>query len=390
MIVTQQAVRVYASAAYTDEHNTPRLDLLGGQPVEITPYLLDGSGAYGRAKVYLGAPVPAIVEGSLIRQAIGYKLLEWFTGQPLRGDPERMIDDGLAEIDATKQWQADWYLTIIVEQDVEISDEHSVDNKYVWFVDDTYERGRSFLDVASPHIDRIATLAATVLAPQTFGDVALTDRVFFSAPGRKTFSLPESNLSANGQVRTLVQYLDLSNLNSRLQASSQLSDETTETVKAVTFWWLSGLKEKDLWRAFMLFFIGFELLHGRMGRRCYDRAVTCPYMQGSDQVTREMTPVLNALLSKKKATVGQVIPKGQLDESDAAEFAAMALALLPARADADFDTFSRMKTLRNSVTHGKRRINEVTFPVHELRDLLGVYIGAVVNDDIVACKAASS
>lgn len=379
MRVTQQAVRAYRSSAYFADQQIPRLDPLGGRPVVIDPYPLIGQA--GRAKLYLGAPAPEIVDANRVRLALSGPLLEALTGgQPLDPDIDRVIEDALARLDTSESGETDWYLTLIVEQDIDVPDSLLIARRYYWFADDLFARTRAFRAVATPELDMLALLATTVLEPQVFETVAVEDRVYFSAPGRVPCSAPEARLSGNGSVRRHIRYLDVDALRARAEMGATFPPDARRVLEAVVSWWLTGLRETDPWRAFMQFFIGLESLHGRMGRRCYDRAVTGARMQGADQAAREGTPLLAALLSKKKEGKGQILPKSQLEDSAAAEFAALALALRPASADDDFATFSRMKTLRNDLVHGKKQVSGVAFPVADLRDLLRRYIDAAIDD----------
>ena len=160
MQITLNAVRIYGSAAY--QGTTP-----GQQPALLTipvgTYELDASTrTQGNATIYLGPPVPWVQEASRIRRAIGTFSLEWLRGTPFPTDPDAAIASAIAQPDAAATWQDTWYVTLVVAQDVDVPTSDLLDKQYVWFVSQPYDRARTFLQLASPYLDRLALLSSTI------------------------------------------------------------------------------------------------------------------------------------------------------------------------------------------------------------------------------------
>lgn len=379
MKITQKAVRVYASAAYKD--TSPHKELTH-VPLTLEPLHLTGDANPARALVYFGEPVPWVLEAFQIRRIIGrWWLNTTFRGMPLPTDPDTAIAEEISQINLGESWHDPWYVTIVVEQDIDVTDSGITDYQYVWLVDDIWERASRFQMIAVPHIDRLALLASTAMSIAAFEKVVIEDHVYFAAPGRRTFGLPEPRMSARLQVSRPLHSLDEEALERRLHAALDLTPSDLGWLDRVTPWLLAGLREEDPWKAFMQLFTGLELLHEGLVKRYYDRVVGSGCVHGSDLASLKSTPVLAALLNRKQTKISS-----RRDLSQQGEFAVIALALFPLDADADFETFVRIKRLRNDVSHGDRTFAETTFPVSDLRKLLTRYLDAAIQEHHAATR----
>lgn len=375
--VTLKAVRVYGSAAYKNDVAQSELPT---HLITLDPYRIDDAGNQGRALIYLGSPVLWVKEASRIRQAIGYIVLNWFRGISVQSDSDTAINQALQELDFTKQWQDSWYVTIVLDQDVDFPDEAILNNEHVWLDSNpnAYEQADNFERVAVPHLDRLAVLASTVIVPDALETVIMADHVFFATPDRRAFGLPKSHLSARLQVSHALNNLDLSALEMRLRMCATLTKDALEWLDLVTPWWLAGLREQDSWRAFAQLFTGLELLHSRLVKRYYPRVVGSSRIVGSDSASRKTTPILAALFDDRDWKAVKACSK----LPQRGDFAILALALFPRQADADFNTFMSIKHVRDAVAHGEQKVDATTFPVSELRSLFGRYLDAAIQEHL--------
>ena len=378
MQVTLNAVRVYGSAAYLGTTPEQQPALL---TIPVGTYVLDTTGTQGNATIYLGPPVPWVREASLIRRAIGHFNLEWFRGSPFPTDPDAAIAAAIAQPDAAATWQDSWYVTLVLAQDVDVPTSAFLDKQYVWFVDDPFDRAQKFLQLASALLDRLALLSSTILAPDAFERIIIADHVYFTAPGRIAFGLPEGGMTARLQVSKPYSALDVNALKGRLQASVSAPSDVFTWLEIVTPWWLMGLREEDPWKAFMQLYTGLELLHTSLVQRYYPRVRQRPAVRIANQAALQRSRVLAALWK----TDPQAKPLrlcARKDLNDRGEFAVLVLALFPAQADADFAVFERIKKIRNKVVHGHQTIAQTSFPVSDVRELLRRYLDAALVEQM--------
>ncbi len=375
--VTQHAVRVYGSSAYKDHNSQGEQQT---QQIALDPYSLNDFGTQGRALMYLGTPPAWVKEASALRRIMGRMFLGWLTGTPVPENSDKGIAEALQVFDTTQQWQDIWYVTLVIEQDIIVPDTAIIDNEYMWLDGDipVYAMAEKFQQITSPHLDRLATLASTIVSPDAFEKVVISDYIFFSAPGRKTFGWPESHASFHGQVSRSLESLDVKALETRLREGISLPFDALEWLNVVTPWWLAGLCEQDSWRAFAQLFAGLELLHSRLVKRYYPRIVSSSRIVGSDLAARKTSPILNTLFNQKNLAL--ITPCSKLHQRG--EFAVLALALFPRQADADFDAFTSIKSMRDAVAHGEQTVNATLFPVNELRSLFKRYLDAAIEEHL--------
>ncbi len=380
--VTQHAVRVYGSAAYKPNNSS---DVMQLRPITLDPYILDDMGSQGRAFIYLGAPVAWVKDASEIRQAIGHMILSMLSGTPLSPDPELRIKEAMEAIDTDKGWQDPWYVTIVLEQDFTVPDDAITGNEYLWLDSDipVYARAENYQQITTPHLDRLATLASTIVASDAFEEVVVANHVFFSTAGRRTFGWPQLHTSVNAQISHSLDNLDFAAIEARLRQATMLTKSAFDWLDLVIPWWLAGLREQDSWRAFVQLFAGLELLHSRLVKRYYSRVIGSSHITASDLASRKTSPILSSLFNQKD--VRTTTPCSKLFHRG--EFAILALALFPTQADADFNVFESIKKVRDAVAHGEQTIEKTTFPLLELRTLFGRYLDAAIQEHLTPSAA---
>jgi hypothetical protein len=263
MKATQKAVRVYASNAYA----TPSPDQQqSSSPIVLEPFPLNDEGAQGRALIYFGSSVDWIKKALAIRQAVGTIGLNWLSGVSLDHDPDEAIRAALAQNEADQTWQNAFYLTIVVEHDIEAPDSNLIKRDFLW-LDPRFEQASQFEQIASPHLERLAALVSTSVAPDVFNNVLMDDHIYFAAPGRRTFGFPNWTMKVTAHITRTLESLDVQTIERRLHRSARLGSKELEWLKPVIPWWLAAQSESDPWKAFVLLFTGFGLLHKGTFRR---------------------------------------------------------------------------------------------------------------------------
>lgn len=372
MNVTLRAVRVYGSASRYGSQ--PQLDPLGG-PITLEDYPRLENGPRHRALVFLGAPVEPIMQATRVRMAVGHVLMNWLQGEPLPTDADAAIEFALQQVDAPSQWA--WYITIVIDREVEIEDRLINSNKYIWLEGEyVYRLEDEFAAFATPYIDRIATYIATVIDPWFLHQTAIKDRVFFTAPEHITFGLPRGTGTVEFEVVRTVESLDLSKLGRRLHASTTLTEQKQEWLDDLKGWYLAALGEDDTWKQFFWFYLCIEILSGQLAPQFYDQVMTQIGMRSGDPCPPNSTPLVDALCNSKKviAPRGDMLGKGRFLRG---KFAIVTLALFPHTADAEFAEFEKLKDVRDSLAHGES-LQARDLPAATARTLVQRYLNAVV------------
>ena len=187
MEIALQAVRVYGSKSQYG--SSPRLCPTDGC-LALEGYPRPGE----RCVVLLGAPSESVLRANQVRRAIGYVLLSGHFGQAPDPEAERdlLIGKALDEGPTPSASDYNWYVTLVLERRVSVADGSVADRRYLWLdFGEAMRLESELLTYARPQIDLLATCVSTVLGKIFFHVVALEDRVFFSAPGRESFGLPE-------------------------------------------------------------------------------------------------------------------------------------------------------------------------------------------------------
>ncbi|HHT9135513.1 MAG TPA: hypothetical protein ACFYD2_11500, partial [Candidatus Avalokitesvara rifleensis] len=181
MKITLQAVRIYGSKSQYG--STPRFCPSDG------PIILDSfPGKTERSFIYLGTPPELILRANKVGKAIRILF-----GKALNPEANRdaLIEKELGELTDFPVSDYNWYITIVVEREVDVTDADMTDSKYLWL---RWERAleieKDFEFYAFPHIDLLATYASTIIKPTFFEKVIIDDYIFFLAANREPFRLP--------------------------------------------------------------------------------------------------------------------------------------------------------------------------------------------------------
>jgi hypothetical protein len=250
-----------------------------------------------------------------------------------------LIEEALREEDARAARQPNWYVSVVVEQDIDLQEGFVPDRKYLWVdVAKAMELEAGLRSHASPHLDVLATCVSTVIASDFFEEVVVDDRVFFSAPGRDSFGLPSFSVGAVGVIMERpLESLALTELERRLHGAAKLPRGKHQSLDTVARWHLAAIAERDPWKRFFWSFLALEVLTHR----------------------------LFAILDTPT--------EGRMDLAD--RFELVALRLFPDRAASDLADFRRGKKARDDLAHGRPREAD-RLPVMAVRSLLERYLAA--------------
>lgn len=379
MKVALQAVRVYGSR--TARYGVrPRLDPLG-QPITLTQYPSAAEGHIHRSLIYLGAPVESVVQAARIRMAIGRILLGWLTGNTPGANPDVAIKEALQQIEDPLRSVGDWYITILIEREIEVEDHLINDSAYVWLDDKAaYQYENGFKAFAAPYIDRLAVYVGTVIDPACLETIVLSDRVFFSAAHHTPFGLPRSYTPVRPSILQSLDDLSIELLEQRLQASARLSDQQQEWLDGVKHWYLAALGEQDVWKQFFWSYLCLELLSEQLAPRLYDRAMTTLGIKSGDTCAPGSPPLIRALCTSKGqiASHTDLLAPGKFLRG---KFALVTQALFPTTATAELNTFEQLTVARNSLAHGDH-LDAMNLPIAAARELTQRYLAASVADQL--------
>ena len=337
MRITLQAARVYGSESQYGP--TPRR-CPGSGPIALDGYPAPPE----RSWILLGAPPESILRADRVRRPIGrVSLAGGFGGAADPGaQRDMLIEQALEGEDAQPAREPNWYVTVVVEREIDLQEGFVGDSKYLWVEESkAMQLERDFRAYASAHLDVLATCASTIIDSGFFEEVIVNDRVFFSAPGRESFGLPAFSVGAIGVViKAPLESLALVELERRLHGAARLPRGKHQSLDTVARWHLAAVTERDPWKRFFWSFLALEVLTYRL-------------FAALD------TPM-----------------KGNMHLAD--KFELVALWLFPDRAASDLADFRGGKKARDDLAHGRPR--EVgRLPVVPVRSLLERYLDAGVQ-----------
>lgn len=333
MEIALQAVRVYGSKSQYG--SSPRLCPTDGC-LALEGYPRPGE----RCVVLLGAPSESVLRANQVRRAIGYVLLSGHFGQAPDPEAERdlLIGKALDEGPTPSASDYNWYVTLVLERRVSVADGSVADRRYLWLdFGEAMRLESELLTYARPQIDLLATCVSTVLGKIFFHVVALEDRVFFSAPGRESFGLPEFSFPRM-TVNMSGGSADTGRLRQLLQGVASLPQGERLWLKSANYWYLAALGERDSWKRFLSSYFAMEILTNKLVEKLYDHVVAGLRLEGYER-------------SALKTAIGRiVVPREQL--TLAGKFAIVALGLFPDSATQDLMDFQKMNRIRNRLAHG--------------------------------------
>jgi hypothetical protein len=339
MLITLKASRIYASDSQFGP--SPR-NSLQAEPFVLSDYPVAGE----RALVSFGAPVESILSASKVRAALAnFILTRAFTNMAGSADnPDLAIEKKLRSMTPPSALtSANWYISIIIERDVDISDEFMSVKKFMWLdPQKAMELERDFLPHATECCDVLSSYLTTLIEPIFFERLAMTDRVFFFSAGREPFGMPTIHGGSAGvSITRSINALDLPRIEQRLRSFASGSPQRHAWLNTLSHWRLAALQENDPLRSFLWAFLALEILTHKMAQFLHAEVITNALIQ----------PAVSLLGSSSSTALSElIVPNDQLTLK--AKFALLALALSPATADQDVATFAAAKKARDRFSHG--------------------------------------
>jgi hypothetical protein len=336
--MTLQAARVYGSES---QYGPTSRRCPGSGPIALDGYPASPE----RSWILLGAPPGFILRADRVRRAIGRVSLAGGFGKAAdpRAQRDMLIEQALEGEDVQPARQPNWHVTVVVEREIDLPEAFVGDSKYLWVEErKAMELETDFRSHASPHLDLLATCASTIIDSGFFEEVIVNDRVFFCAPGRESFGLPEFSVGAIGVViKAPLESLALTEVERRLHAAAKLPGDKRQRLHTVARWHLAAIAEHDPWKRFFWSFLALEVLTHKL-------------------FAAKGTPT-----------------KGKMELAD--KFNLVALWLFPDRAASDLADFRRAKKARDNLAHGE--LSDVReLPIGAVRSLLERYLDRAVAD----------
>ena len=365
MRITLQAARVYGSKSQYGP--TPRL-CPGSGPIALDGYPAPPE----RSWILLGAPPESILRADRVRRAIGWVSLPGGFGKAADPGAQRdmLIEQALEGEDAQPAREPNWYVTVVVEREIDLQEGFVGDSKYLWVEErKAMELETDFRSYASPHLDVLAACASTIIDSGFFEEVIVNDRVFFCAPGRESFGLPSFSVGAIGVViKTPLESLALTELERRLHCAARLPPEKLQSLDTVARWHLAAIAEHDPWKRFFWSFLALEVLTNRLFAALHNRVKSNVDSRPAAQTDAD--PLVLALPHL-------IRPQGEFNLGE--RFKVVALCLFPGGAARDLRDFQRAKKARDNLAHGE--LSDVReLPIGAVRSLLERYLDRAVAE----------
>lgn len=363
MKITLQAVRIYG--AKSQYGSTPRFCPSDG------PIILDSfPGKTERSLIFLGTPPESILRANKVRKAIVIVARKRLFGKAPdpEANPDMLIEKELGEPTDFPISDYNWYITIVVEREVDVTNADITDSKYLWLNwGKALEIEEEFESYASPHIDLLATYASTIIEPTFFGEVIIDDHVFFSAATRESFGLPRFlGGSAVVAVTLPTESLNLEMLKQLLQGVASLPENQHQWLKYIKHYRLSAISEKDPMKRFLWSYFALELLTHKLADMLYDGVMSNLHLRVKESDIASVPIPFSELVGSKER-----LPLR-------AKFAIAALGLFPDSAETDVKLFASAKDARDDLVHGKlEEVDEL--PISTVSALLEKYLAGAVE-----------
>jgi hypothetical protein len=208
-------------------------------------------------------------------------------------------------------------------------------------------------------LDILAAIAASLVDPRVFSNLALDHRVLPFAVGKQSAGVPV--LSAGGAdlvIRAGEETLE--RLTVRLSLFSRIDPRHASQkpwLARTAHWYLQVLRETDPWKRFLWSFVGLEVLTHKLYAHFRTEVVERLRLNGG---TAHQLPLAEFVWANDRAPL-------------VTRFAMVATALFPNSAVEDVARFRKLTTARDDLSHASLR-DEEALPVGEASELLGMYL----------------
>lgn len=320
----------------------------------------------GNSFVVLGKPCKSVFEANNIKIANAISILNDspFKNNGIKREltPEerdRDIEKELKRLNRDpKASDCNFYLTIIIEKEVNVPDENFVASKYFWL---DYQKAldleMKFESYASCKADFIAIILS-ILISNSFFQKIIIDSVYFSTEGKERFGIPVFKM--DWQSNQILNGYEFDNLFKFLKDIELIPEELEELLDFVTHYKIAALMEKDQLKIFVFNFLALEVLINKIvvlvSKRVIEDRNWTSFIDSTD--------IHENNWKNKKSRERYLKTK----------FAIVSFALCPERALDNYNKFKKIKELRDDLSHGKIKLDKLKFPISELNMILNEYL----------------
>lgn len=355
MIVKMQSVRVYGSSSRlgTEARQNPC-----GKPIVLKDCPLKAESV----EILLGEEPTNLFEAHRRKTALANVILDATFGRHIVLSDEYTLDDAIGDqmqntVTVPVPMTSDWYVTILIEREVELEAEQFVNGEFPLIrLPETIKRS-AFRDYTKLHLDYIASILSTVLGTEFFESVIL-DEVLFVGPGGIVTRIPEQGdfkMSGRLSVAKPIESLDCIGLYDLLSDDRMRVCAKDHYLESAIHWYAAMLIETDPWKAFQYAFLALEILTHKMSKRLYNSVRDCFEFKQQDGEPLSELPITELFGNEERLSL-------------LTKFCIMALGLRPREVKNDVSKFKAAKKARDKFSHGEIR-DETELPLHSLREL---------------------
>lgn len=340
-----QIARVYGSASqYGPEGRTPipggRLELPSFPDVDHSAWVL------------LGEPPLGVFEAKYIRRAVGRLYMEAFVGRE-DGSPDD-LDDRVAyylRLDSFKHLaeSSSWFVTIAVERELRIDDEHIRPREYAWLNQTELRRiSAEIQTVAAPELDILAGLLAAEIGAEFFENLLIGDQVTFYAHGKQPFSRPEGAGSGGSPVIRGDNTLNIGDLRALVSAVGTSDVDVRSQYQTPARLSVRSLSEREPWKRFMGSYLALEVLINRRWAAAFDAIIGAQKPSAMSAATLQALD--GSLIEVLRGDASEVEPHRV---PMLAKFTALSLYLDPINTDHYIAEFKKLESAKDELSLGR-------------------------------------
>lgn len=319
--------------------------------------------------IVLGKPCKSVFEASDITLANAMHMINSYENFDLEREltPNELdiaIKKELTEIKKNpKTYDCNFYLTIIIEKEIDVPEEHFVDSEYFWLdYQEALKLENEFRDYASINIDFIASVISVYISNWFFQEIIINS-VFFSKRGKKKFGIPVFGMGTKSKV--ILNDYELENLVKFLGKIDSIPENLVELLDIVTHYKFATLREKDPWKQFIFNFLALEILVNEISALVYEKVIN--------------NDCWNSFIKPVDIHENEWKKRNKKKRSLRANFIIVSFVLSPETFLNDYSTFMEAKSVRNDISHGEIRLNHLKLPISELDELLNQYLTYIIE-----------
>jgi hypothetical protein len=260
-----------------------------------------------------------------------------------------------------------WYVTVAIEHELNIDKILILDRKFFWLEPKkALELEDNFYELTQVHLNRITSHLLNTIDHKFFSDVVL-EGIFFCSLNKIPFGIPKFSSSAEVSGVELIESLDINYLRTNLSLLRKVPESEHRSLDSARHWYLTAIKEKDVWKKFLWYFLSLEILTNKMSEKLYDSVLNMIQLrQTQKSETESFKSVISELFPNKK------------NINLTSKFTIMSLGLIPKTTKEDLTNFKKVKKARDNLSHGAlKRADKL--PISLVSKLTEKYFRAAVK-----------